>query len=65
MNGKHIIRMGNHYVRRAKTEGTSINIILVKELKYANLMNLEGAERLKEKIGGEIVKLKVEMEIVE
>lgn len=65
MNGKYVIRMGNYYISRVMEEYNSADITLEQGLKDAKLMNLEGAKRLKDKIGGEIVKLKVEMELVE
>lgn len=65
MNGKYVVKMGEYYICKALEYSNSADIILERGLKDAKLMNLEGAKRLKEKIGGEIVKLKVEMEPVE
>lgn len=65
MNGRYVIRIGKYYISRVREEYGSADITLEQSLREAMFMNLEGAKRLKENFGGEIVKMKLEMEPVE
>ena len=64
MNGKYVIKMGEYYISSAREKENSVDIILERDLRDAKMTDLKQAMIIKDKVGGEILRINLELEEV-
>lgn len=64
MDGKYVVKFGRGYLRHIKENVTFAEITIVLAIDKADFLELDQALKIKEKFGGKVLKIGLELEEV-